>query len=102
MQKNYLNEIKLTKPLVEIFAFSFMPNHYHLLLKQQQDSGIKQFISNIQNSFSKSFNLIKKRSGSLFLHSFKSKRVVGKNTFIHICRYIHINHVTSRLIEFIN
>ena len=99
-QQDYLTEITKNQPLIDIFAFSFMPNHYHLLVKQLQNNGIKQFISNFQNSYSKSFNLINKRNGSLFLHSFKSKRIINKNLLTHVCRYIHINHVTSRLIEF--
>ena len=77
-----------------------MPNHYHFLLKQLQNNGIKKFISNFQNSYSKSFNLINKREGSLFLHSFKSKIITSEEAFIHVCRYIHINHVSSYIIEF--
>jgi len=99
-QQNYLKEIRSTTPLVNFYALSFMPNHYHFLLKQLQDNGIKKFISNFQNSYSKSFNLINKREGSLFLHSFKTKIITSEEIFIHVCRYIHINHVTSYLIEF--
>jgi len=99
-QQNYLKEIRSTTPLVDFYTLSFMPNHYHFLLKQLQDNGIKKFISNFQNSYSKSFNLISEREGSLFLHSFKSKRIISEEAFIHVCRYIHINHVTSYIIEF--
>ena len=99
-KKYYLKEIHSTTPLVDFYALSFMPNHYHFLLKQLQDNGIKKFISNFQNSYSKSFNLIREREGSLFIHNFKTKLITSEETFIHVCRYIHINHVTSRLIEF--
>jgi len=100
LQKSYLLEMKNTQPLIDIYAQSFMPNHYHFLLKQQQNNGIKKFISNIQNSFAKFFNVINNRDGSLFLNSFKFKRITKEEEFLHVCRYIHINHVTSRLIEF--
>lgn len=99
-QRNYLKEIRSTTPLVDFYALSFMPNHYHFLLKQLQDNGIKKFISNFQNSYSKSFNLINKREGSLFLHSFKTKVITSEEAFIYVCRYVHINHVTSCLIKF--
>lgn len=100
LQEIYLKEIRKTRPFVDIYTFSFMPNHLHFLLKQLQNDGIKKFISNIQNSFAKFFNLINKRNGSLFLNSFKSKRITNEEIFIHVCRYVHINHVTSRLIKF--
>lgn len=99
-QRNYLLELKNAQPLIDIYAQSFMPNHYHFLLKQLQDSGIKKFISNIQNSYAKFFNIINNREGSLFLNSFKFKRITKEEDFLHVCRYIHINHATSRLIEF--
>lgn len=99
-RRNYLKESRSTSPLVDFYALSFMPNHYHFLLKQLQENGIKKFISNFQNSYSKSFNLINKREGSLFLHSFKTKIITNEETLIHVCRYIHINYVTSCIIEF--
>src|SRR3989339_1090314 len=37
VQRNYLSKIHLTTPLVDFYAFSFMPNHYHFLVKQMQD-----------------------------------------------------------------
>jgi len=100
IKENYLAEVKNQSPLVIIFSFSLMPNHYHLLLKQLQDGGIEKFISNFQNSFAKYFNLKNKRHGTLFQNSFKAKRVENEDQFVHISRYIHLNPVTSFLIEF--
>ena len=77
-----------------------MPNHFHLLVKQLQEKGISLFVSNIQNSFAKNFNLKNDRHGSLFDHNFKSKRITNNEEYIHVSRYIHLNHVTAGLIEF--
>ncbi len=100
LQYNYLKEVSSSIPLVEIFAFSFMPNHYHFLVKQLQENGVRKFISNTENSFAKYFDLKKNRKGSLFLNSFKYRRITSREEFIHLCRYIHLNPVTSCLIEF--
>ena len=87
-------------PLVAIYAFALMPNHYHFLVRQLIDKGLRMFISNFQNSFAKYFNLKNDRRGSLFRNPFKSRRVVTEEELIHISRYIHLNPVTSYLIEF--
>ena len=100
LQQNYLSSIINNPPLIDIYVYSFMPNHFHFLVKQMQDKGISQFLSNIQNSFAKNYNLINDRNGSLFEHSFKAKRITNNEEFIHVSRYIHINHVTARIIEF--
>ncbi len=99
-KKNYLKSMKDNSRLVDIYAFAFMPNHYHFLLKQLVDNGIISFISNFQNSFDKYYNIKNDRNGSLFQNSFKGKRIESEDQFIHISRYIHLNPVTSYLIDF--
>ena len=96
---NYQVNSKKQTPLVQIYAFAFMPNHYHFLLKQNIDMGISNFISNLQNSFAKFFNIKYKRHGTLFQNSFKAKRVDSNEVFLHLSRYIHLNPVTSYHIE---
>lgn len=95
----YFTSFKQCIPLVDIYAFAFMPNHYHLLVKQNEDRGIYRFLSNFQNSFAKYFNLKNNRHGSVFQNSFKAKRVESDEDFMHISRYIHLNPVTSYIIS---
>jgi len=97
---DYIKNLKEnSKPLVEIYAYSIMPDHYHLLLKQLSENGISKFISNIQNSFAKYFNFKSARDGGIFKSPFKSKWVSSEEIFLHLSRYIHLNPVTSYLIE---
>lgn len=95
----YWSDTKKLTPFVEIYCYSFMPNHYHFLLKQIKDNGIYKFISNFQNSYAKYFNTKEERTGSLFLNPFKSLYIETDEDFIHLSRYIHLNPVTSFLIE---
>lgn len=99
IKDSYIQSYKRLVPLVEIYAFAFMPTHYHFLLKQMVDQGIRQFISNFQNSFAKAFNLVNDRNGTLFQTPFKAKRIETDEEFMHVSRYIHLNPVTSYLIN---
>lgn len=88
-----------SKRLVDIFAFCLMPNHFHFLLKQLTDKGISKFIGKTTNGFSHYFNVRHDRSGHLFQGNFGAVRIEDDNQFIHVSRYIHLNPVTSYLME---
>jgi len=96
----YSQEYKKLAPLVDIYCYALMPNHYHLLIRQKLDKGIQNFLSNFQNAFAKYYNLKNDRDGSLFKRPFKAKRVTTDEECLHISRYIHLNPVTSYLIEY--
>jgi len=85
---------------VDILAFCLMPNHIHFLLKQLEDNGISKFMAKIANSFSHFFNVKQKRVGHLFQGAFKAVRIESDEQLIHVSRYIHLNPVSSYLINF--
>lgn len=99
LQKEYLLAAQIQGSLVEIFTYSFMPNHYHFLLKQNIINGITKFISNIQNSLAKYLNLKYDRHGTLFQRPFKAKIVNTDEEFLHVSRYIHLNPATDYIIK---
>lgn len=92
-------QLKAQHPLVNILAFAFMPNHFHMQLEQVEKDGISRFVSIWQNSFAKFFNKKHERNGPLFLEMFKAKRIETREELIHISRYIHLNPVSSFLID---
>lgn len=99
-KENFLRELKSTKtPMVEIISYCLMPNHFHFLLRPFTDSGVSHFIRNIQHSYSKYFNTKNDRSGSLFQGMFKAVLIETDEQLIHVSRYIHLNPVSSYLIE---
>lgn len=99
IRKNILETRRGKKPLVELHAFSLMPNHHHFVLQQIKDNGISTFISNFQNSFAKFFNFKFKRHGTLFTNPFKAVRIETEEQFLHVTRYVHLNHVTAFLVD---
>lgn len=95
-----LSEIRdHTQFRIEILAYVLMPNHFHLLLKQNKTSGIVCFMSDLINSFTRAFNSYSKRLGPLFLPRFKAKMMVTEEQLKHTSRYIHLNPYSSRLLE---
>lgn len=98
-KENFLKDLRKNNQLVEIIAFCVMPNHMHFLLKQLQDRGVPTFMRNFQNSYARYFNTKYKRIGALFQAMFKAVRIETDEQLLHVSRYIHLNPVTSYLIE---
>lgn len=99
----FMNCFNLMTPdqekIVEIVAYCLMPTHLHLLLRQLKKAGISQFVGNVLNGYSRHFNLKHKRKGPLWEGKFQNKLVDNDDLLIHIIRYIHLNPVTSHLVE---
>lgn len=87
--------------LVELIAYSLMPNHFHLLIKQNTDDGISNFVRKLCNSYTRYINIKHKRSGPLFQGRFKAIMVDSNEQLVHLSRYIHLNplvgYVTKNL-----
>lgn len=99
-RENIFNKLRTdSEKLVDIYAFCFMPNHFHFLLKQLADEGISKFITKTSNGFSHYFNIRHERVGHLFQGNFKAVRIEDDEQFIHISRYIHLNPVSSYIIQ---
>lgn len=88
-----------SKKHVELLCFAFMPNHFHLLVKQIEEGGISKFLSNFQNSHTRYFNGKHDRDGSLFLDQFKCVRIEDDKQLVHVSRYIHLNPHTGYVLK---
>jgi len=97
-QKNKY-QINLNEALTKIIAYCIMPDHYHFILTQLKESGIKNFIQKLNNSYSHYFNLRHKQKGPVFESRFKAVRVKTQEQLIHLSRYINLNPVSSYLVE---
>lgn len=85
--------------LIQIMAYCFMPNHFHLLIRQEVDGGISKFIGNFVNSYTRYFNTRNKRVGGLFLENFKNVLVDNEEYLLHLSRYIHLNPYSSGVVK---
>lgn len=85
--------------LVNIVSFVFMPNHFHMLLKQNVDNGIRVYLSRFTNSYTRYFNTRYQRIGALFQGIFKSVYIETNEQLLHLSRYIHLNPVVLPVIS---
>lgn len=84
---------------VTLLAYCLMPNHFHFLIRQDEENGITKFLSNFQNSYTRYYNVRHKRDGALFLDQFKAVRIETDEQLMHISRYIHLNPHTGYIIR---
>ena len=82
--KNYSDSVCL-------LAFCLMPNHFHLLIKQNDDHSISYFMSSVLTKYVRYFNTRHKRIGHLFQGRYKAVKIENEYQWIHLSKYIHRN-----------
>jgi putative transposase len=88
--------------LVDVISYVLMPNHFHFVLRQETDGGIKTFLIRVLTGYSKYFNMKHKRSGPLFESRFKSVLIETDEQLLHVVRYVHLNPYSSLLVDSLN
>lgn len=86
-------DFKRGPKLVSIGAYCLMPNHFHLLLKEEEEKGISIFMLKLLTGYSMYFNKKYKRAGSLFEGAFKATHLDADDYLKYIYSYIHLNPV---------
>jgi REP element-mobilizing transposase RayT len=82
------------KRLVSIGAFSLMPNHFHLALRENGEGGITAFMRKIGTAYTLYFNGRYARRGNLFLKPFQSRPMVTPRDLQQLISYVHSNPAT--------
>ena len=91
-----------SKKLVDILAYTLMPNHFHFLVREKTESGVGKFISSFASSYTQFYNRSHNRRGPIFEGRFKAKLINSDTHLLHISRYIHLNPYSSGLINSYN
>ncbi|MDO8514213.1 MAG: transposase [bacterium] len=87
-------EEKVDHFLVDIYAYTLMPNHFHLVLRQKSEDGITRFVRRICTAYSMYFNLKYGHNGTLFQGRFKSSHLDTDPYFKWIFPYVHLNPIS--------
>lgn len=81
----------VTNPLVSVFGYCLMPNHYHLVLEQIAEDGIPAFMRKIGTGYSMYFNTKYEHGGVVFQGRYQSKHIDNDAYLRHIFSYVHLN-----------
>ena len=76
---------------VGLQAFILMPNHFHLLVQEEQKEGISAYLQRLQNSYTKYFNTKHEESGHLFQGPFQAIHIEDNEQLLYVSAYIHRN-----------
>lgn len=76
---------------LDLLAFSLMPNHIHIEIKQQNKDSIAKFMKRLTTSYVMYFNRKYKRVGALFQNIYKAAYINNDSYLLHLSRYIHLN-----------
>lgn len=99
-KSDYLTGLELRKlKEVRILSYCLMPNHFHFLIEEIIEGGITNFIKKVQSSYAKAYNTKFERNGALFQGRFKAVRIETDEQLLHVCRYIHLNPITSYIVR---
>jgi len=86
-----------TSKLVTFVAFNIIKNHFHFILKENVDGGISKFMQRFQGGYTKFFNGVHRRSGSLFQGKFKSIHINTNEYLLHLSAYVNLNDKLHQL-----
>ena len=70
-----------------------MPNHFHILVYENEEGGISKFMMRLLTAYSMYFNTKYERSGPLFVHPFRSTHISNESQYLWIFSYIHLNPI---------
>lgn len=77
--------------LVDIGAYTLMPNHFHILIRSKNEKDTALFLQRLLLSYSKYFNKKYNRTGTLFQGKSKAEHL-DKDVYLrYIYTYIHLN-----------
>ena len=86
--KHYARELRIA-----VIAYCLMPNHYHLLVRQDGEQAAGLLPQRVFNSYSKAYNTRYELTGTLFEGRYQALCVNTDAHLTHLCRYIHANPV---------
>ena len=83
----------------EVYAYCFMANHVHLVIKEANLKDISLIMKRILTKYARWYNIKYQRSGALIANRYKSVPVKIDEYFLHLIRYIHQNPLKAGVVH---
>ncbi|HBD25058.1 MAG: hypothetical protein A2566_01585 [Candidatus Zambryskibacteria bacterium RIFOXYD1_FULL_40_13] len=83
----------------KLHAFCLMPNHFHLLVEQTNNTSISKMLSKVCTSYAMFVNKKHKRVGHVFQDQFKAVQIEDDAQLMWASAYIHMNPVKDGLVK---
>ncbi|MCX6143445.1 MAG: transposase [Ignavibacteriales bacterium] len=84
---------------VTVIAYCLMPNHYHMLVRQDLTGSISRFLQTTFNAYVQYFNILERHSGTLFQGPAKSRLIESDAQLMRCLAYVHTNPVRASLVR---
>ena len=90
---NFLDRLRRNAVLnaTAILAYCLMPNHFHLLVRQEGENRSGRMVQCTCNGYAQAFNRRHGHTGTLVQGRYQSILVDSDEYLRHLCRYIHAN-----------
>ena len=89
----------LKKSNLQIYAWSIMSNHFHLAIQTGKTS-LSEFMRQLLTGYAINYNKRHKRRGYIFQNRYKSIVCDKEEYLLSLIRYIHLNPVKAKVINF--
>ena len=81
---------------VKLIAYSLLPNHFHLVIKQKSSSAMPQLLKQLTNGYTMYFNTKYNRRGRIFNGRYRATLIESEYLLVQMVRYVHINCSLSK------
>ncbi len=83
--------------LVTFVCYCLNSNHYHFILKQMSDNGIKKFMHRVGTGYTMYYNKKNDSNGSLFQGRYKAVHIDSNEYLLHLSAYVNLNNRIHQL-----
>jgi len=89
----YLQKLRQVKEKqkASVICYCLMPNHVHLLVRQDSEIPICKFLASLHTGYSMYINRKYNKVGHLFQGRFKQKNIENDEYLLQLAGYIHLN-----------
>ena len=78
--------------IVDIEAYTLMPNHFHLIIHEKLEGGVSQFMKRLGQSMTNHANDKYQEQGSLFQGAFRSRTIKDDRYLRYVAAYVMVKN----------